>query len=517
MGCEKSKAYQSLTSKGNNTNSKKNSLLNLPKGKAFILKRINQTNNKQDCLKNKVEMFIKVSGNIQNLQFKLQMKSYGISTDLGLTEYSNNSYGEYFYHTTFLVDYYFEIEQFISITVSRNSTRIDTREVTLGKIMGSKGNSFCFKVQDFDVEIQGKKILNEKLNIQFKLSNNGFNCDTTYFILSNKNDGINWRRVYKSEERVMNNYFDPVEIDSSALCLGDFSKRILVQMINARTGDILDSADFSVNEYIDNNRLIFSTGISCPVSVFTTKSMDFLDYIQAGMQINMVVGIDFTASNGEPTKPQSLHYISDKPNEYEQSMEKCGSIICYYDHDQKFPLLGFGAIPKGMNQVEHVFPLNFNFYGSPEVSSIKEMISVYRNAIRNVQLYGPTNFAPLIRNTIKLSLESGSKNYIILMIVTDGCITDQDDTITEIIKASRLPISIIIIGVGSADFSNMDELDGDDFPLSNSTGVVERDIVQFVEFRKFQHNSDKLAEEVLKEVPRQVEDYYRGKNIYSSY
>jgi hypothetical protein len=31
------------------------------------------------------------------------------------------------------------------------------------------------------------------------------------------------------------------------------------------------------------------------------------------------------------------------------------------------------------------------------------------------------------------------------------------DTIDEIVRGSALPLSIVIVGVGSADFSNMDE------------------------------------------------------------
>jgi hypothetical protein len=33
-----------------------------------------------------------------------------------------------------------------------------------------------------------------------------------------------------------------------------------------------------------------------------------------------------------------------------------------------------------------------------------------------------------------------------------------DNTIAEIVKASRLPLSIIIVGVGGADFTNMNIL-----------------------------------------------------------
>ena len=51
------------------------------------------------------------------------------------------------------------------------------------------------------------------------------------------------------------------------------------------------------------------------------------------------------------------------------------------------------------------------------------------------------------------------------MIITDGIINDMDKTIDEIVRGSSLPLSIIIVGVGSADFTSMDVLDADDEPL----------------------------------------------------
>ena len=37
----------------------------------------------------------------------------------------------------------------------------------------------------------------------------------------------------------------------------------------------------------------------------------------------------------------------------------------------------------------------------------------------------------------------------------DGVITDVTDTVDRIVAASRLPLSIVIVGVGGADFKNM--------------------------------------------------------------
>lgn len=82
---------------------------------------------------------------------------------------------------------------------------------------------------------------------------------------------------------------------------------------------------------------------------------------------------------------------------------------------------------------------------------------------------------------------SHPQQYFVLLILTDGEITDFDQTRDAIVRASRLPLSIIIVGVGPADFKAMELLDGDDGVLRSTVGeAVARDIVQFVPFRQFQ-------------------------------
>lgn len=80
-----------------------------------------------------------------------------------------------------------------------------------------------------------------------------------------------------------------------------------------------------------------------------------------------------------------------------------------------------------------------------------------------------------------------------LLIITDGVITDIDQTCSAIVAASRLPMSIIIVGVGGADFGAMEFLDSDDTLLHSPQGdVASRDIVQFVPFREFQVSRYKM-------------------------
>ena len=167
----------------------------------------------------------------------------------------------------------------------------------------------------------------------------------------------------------------------------------------------------------------------------------------------------------------------------------------------------------GYNGVNHCF--NVNFQVDPNVHTIDGVLTAYRNSIRNIRLYGPTCFAPIIQKTIQHCYEQKNEHiYFILLILTDGIINDMNQTIDALVEASFLPISVIIVGIGNADFSNMDTLDADDTPLYNSKGVkAARDLVQFVPFGKMENNGKKLASEVLEEVPRQIEEYFRMQKI----
>ena len=70
--------------------------------------------------------------------------------------------------------------------------------------------------------------------------------------------------------------------------------------------------------------------------------------------------IDYTASNGNPSNPSSLHYQGGRPNQYETALSNVGAILEPYDNDRSFPVFGFGGIPRhmGNNAVSHCFALN---------------------------------------------------------------------------------------------------------------------------------------------------------------
>ncbi|KAG7283869.1 hypothetical protein CRUP_034056 [Coryphaenoides rupestris] len=117
------------------------------------------------------------------------------------------------------------------------------------------------------------------------------------------------------------------------------------------------------------------------------------------------------------------------------------------------------------------------------------------------------------------AVQDGSQ-YFVLLIITDGVISDMAQTKEAIVNAAKLPMSIIIVGVGQAEFDAMVELDGDDIRISSRGKLAERDIVQFVPFRDYMDRTGnhvlsmaRLAKDVLAEIPDQLILYMKSRGI----
>jgi hypothetical protein len=65
-----------------------------------------------------------------------------------------------------------------------------------------------------------------------------------------------------------------------------------------------------------------------------------------------------------------------------------------------------------------------------------------------------------------------------------------EPTIRAIISASKLPLSIVIVGVGNSDFTNMKILDADDKPLvvsNNLSNIINVKIILFLKIKLFEY------------------------------
>ncbi|KAL4445388.1 hypothetical protein ABPG77_011213 [Micractinium sp. CCAP 211/92] len=233
-----------------------------------------------------------------------------------------------------------------------------------------------------------------------------------------------------------------------------------------------------------------------------------------GVTLNFLVAVDFTASNRDPRDPSSLHYIGQRTTQYEDAISAVGLVLEHYDTDKRFPCWGFGAALPPAGTTSHCFALNGNA-GNPEVQGVKGILEAYRQALMSVRLSGPTLFAPIInaaaQHITQLAAEpSPHLQYFVLLILTDGCIMDMQNTLTALVNASNLPLSLLIVGVGNEDFAAMEILDGDDHRLRAPDGrMAARDCVQFVPFRPAARDTvEGLAAKLLAELPGQVVEYF---------
>jgi hypothetical protein len=115
------------------------------------------------------------------------------------------------------------------------------------------------------------------------------------------------------------------------------------------------------------------------------------------------------------------------------------------------------------SEPSHFFPCS----GKQEQDAgfkIEGVFELYKYCLQHVELSGPTYFAPMIRQVVealRFSFQKDPDIYTLLLILTDGAIHDMSETIDWIVEGSNLPLSIIIIGIGGADFANMEQLDSD--------------------------------------------------------
>ncbi|KAJ0399790.1 hypothetical protein ATCC90586_009830 [Pythium insidiosum] len=352
-----------------------------------------------------------------------------------------------------------------------------------------------------------------------------------------------WLHVWRSPT-IMNNLsprWPRVSLPVQKLCNGDLSRRLKLECVDWEasgahqfigscvvTARELVAGEARSMELINAERQrrkgkrYKNSGVLRVEHVEMFKQHTFAEFLRGGCEISLIVGIDYTASNGAPSDPRSLHYLGSgyygQQNEYQAAIAATGAVLEPYDHDRRFPVYGFGGLVNGA--VNHCFPLTFD-PSQPEVDGVQGILQAYAQSFPFVQLHGPTCFAPLVRQAATIaqhfSQPPAALKYFVLLILTDGAIMDMDATVEEIVAASFLPLSIVIVGVGSADFTAMNALDADGKLLRARSGrTAARDIVQFVPFNEYRSQPARLAKETLAEIPMQLTQHFQARGIKPS-
>ena len=471
--------------------------------------------------------------------------------EVGRTEVMHQSFDPDF-RVKLRIDYRFEEEQHFCVRCySQKSEQggdefLGASVFNMGQLLGAIGNTLRLPLlldqtgahkSSCLVRASPTKDSSEVLRFQLKgskLKKEGFfrqnKMNPFYKMQVLGPDRKSWITILESSLARKTQYptWDVDEISMQKLSIGDFDRVVRIQILSlpssGRSPQDIGGVAVTVNELlcVPNTYDVLRTtrnGENKPSGKLHVLTADILsrpnmvDYISGGCEIRLMVGVDFTISNGPPHEPSSLHFRRGKSlNEYQHAILKIGSIIENYATNKNFPIWGFGA------KVNHVKQDCLRLRTS--IPGVQGLLEAYENAfeIPGFDLSGPTNFLPLLRAAAKTAQSNQKESkqcYSVLVIVTDGVIADMEETVDMICRISAsVPLSIIIVGVGKADFTRMELLDSDEGILRDSKGqAAERDIVQFVPFRKYAANSDKLSTEVLQEIPKQLVGYFQSRNI----
>ena len=418
-------------------------------------------------IKEKVKLLISLEGCIPNTNYQIKINSLYNQKKEFLFETEKLKPNEddiINYDTTFLLTYYFEKEQILFFNIDINGEIIEYK-TTLGCIVGSKNSTLLRKIErdrNEKIKIKSMKVDSsnkKKLKINFRIKEDNkpkqFSSeDKFYFIISSDKD------LYRSELISKDGYFKPAIIPIYYL-----SPSFSITFYNLKHELIKQFSDLNSEKIIKMNReeyqIIYNSKKQKLAVIYVDSEIignekTFLDYIEEGMQINLEIAIDFSKTNNILHKP-----MENRMNRYEEAIKYCGDIVAYYDSDQLFPAFGFGAdnVPNKYNRM--CFPINFK--DDPNIEKIDGVLEEYKKCLEKITLSEPSEFTPVIKHITAIIEEEenieNNNNYHILLLLTDGKYNDREKTIDAIVEASKLPMSIIIIGLQDSDLKPKQDFD----------------------------------------------------------
>ena len=329
--------------------------------------------------------------------------------------------------------------------------------------------------------------------------------------------------------------WSPLHVKVDRLCKGEYNALLLLEVFSwdisgkhqyigcCRTslGGMLSRGFEEYELHHDIKKLTITdysnSGLLKIDSIEVEECHSFLDFVRGGFDINLSIAIDFTKSNRPFDSEKSLHYRKgdNRTNDYMSAIEAVGQVMCYYDADQEFPMYGFGArLPTG--EISHCFTCTL-IDDQEEVSGLDGIAEAYWTCLKEIVPVEPTNMAPIIRKSISRvqeKTETGDLCYEVLLIITDGGISDMRQTMDAVIDASEHAISILIVGVGHDNFSKMRMLDNAADMMSRpGERRLKRDIVGFVPLQAYMNHPEELAKECLKEIPRHFTTWARQNKV----
>ena len=349
-----------------------------------------------------------------------------------------------------------------------------------------------------------------------------------------------WTALFKSEYKKndLNPTFEPFAMSKWKLCRANMN--VILKF------EIWDHATFSKDKLI-------STGYTTPARIMSEegkflntfdpkdkfggtivfarfdekKFYLFNEYVDAGVQLRVIMAVDCSGSTKEFHKID----LEGPPDLFERAIKETATILIKKEKSNRFAFLGFGAKVKGCRHPTFAFN-HEKSERNLSVNSVEEALELYHKVYPAIEPEEPTNLAAVIERVKMMILHQDSRNfkiYTLLVVLTDGDISDRQETIDKIVECSQLPLSIILVGIGQKNFDDCEYFESG-FEVEKSTEKKKkkkkgnylitgrlkssngkeamRRIVRFVYYQNYISKQKELEEALLKEVPRQMTEFY---------
>lgn len=247
---------------------------------------------------------------------------------------------------------------------------------------------------------------------------------------------------------------------------------------------------------------------------FACPSKTLVDYMRTGVEFAMTVAIDFSVKNRPKNDVKSLHSLAAESNSYLNTLKCLSWFFKNLDSNGRYDIYGFGAKVGGSDYVSHFFPVAANAAGSEGVEQ------AYRGILDSLEFSSPCYLHKTLQQLLipyerkPVYSPPGPLVYNILVILTQGDLDDFEDFKEQLVRASNLPFSVVIVGVGDTAFPHLTTADSDRSLMKTNAGhIEERDFVQRVIYSNFRGDDRGFLHEAFAEIPRQLQEFMMANKL----
>jgi hypothetical protein len=261
----------------------------------------------------------------------------------------------------------------------------------------------------------------------------------------------------------------------------------------------LGNEKFSLEKILENKeiKLNLKNQITAKISTERKNFYNLLQFLYNDFHLITTFCIDFSENN-------TVHNNNSLFKEY---LKTFLDLLYPYNSDKFFHCYayGFRLLKDKTDYINEIFPLNRK---TPSIE-MNDIITKYEKFLTKIEKASDkADLALIIRNlnnSIKNDYDLEDKEYNIFIIFACNDIENEIDFINELKVSSNLNISLIIIGIGSGSFNNIQNVIN-----TSKRKILKRDCVKFI---KIGNNLDENIKYSLNNIPNVMIDFFCENNF----